>query len=97
MPGLESTRVGGDLATPVEALISRPPLFVEPGATVAETARAMRDAGTSSVLIAGEPLGIVTDRDLRSRVLAADLDPGTPVRAVMSHPVRSLPADTTVF
>lgn len=97
MPGLDSTRVGGDLATPVEALISRAPLFVMPDATVAETARAMRDAGTSSVLIAGEPLGIVTDRDLRSRVLAADLDPDTPVRAVMSCPLRSLPADTTVF
>ncbi|MEP7158433.1 MAG: DUF294 nucleotidyltransferase-like domain-containing protein [Chloroflexota bacterium] len=97
MPGLESTSVGGDLATPVEALISRPPLFVKPDATVAETARAMRDAGVSSVLIVGEPLGIVTDRDLRSRVLAADLDPDTPVRAVMSIPLRSLPADTTVF
>jgi CBS domain-containing protein len=97
VPGLDSTRVGGDLATPVEALISRAPLFVMPDATVAETARAMRDAGTSSVLIAGEPLGIVTDRDLRSRVLAADLDPDTPVRAVMSRPLRSLPADTTVF
>ena len=97
MPDLESTRVGGDLATPVGALISRPPLFVTPDATVAETARAMRDAGTSSVLITGEPLGIVTDRDLRTRVLAAGLDPDTPVCAVMSRPLRSLPADTTVF
>jgi CBS domain-containing protein len=97
VPGLESTRVGGDLATPVEALISRPPLFVEPDATVAQTARAMHEAGISSALIAGEPLGIVTDSDLRSRVLAADLDADTPVRAVMSRPLRSLPAGTTVF
>lgn len=95
--GLDTTHVGGDLATPVEALISRPLLFVEPDATVAETARTMRDAGTSWVLVADEPPGIVTDRDLRSRVLAADLDPHTPVRAVMSRPLRSLPADTTVL
>jgi CBS domain-containing protein len=97
VPGLESTHIGGDLATPAEALIRRAPLFVTPDATVAETARAMRAAGMSSVLIAGEPLGIVTDRDLCIRVLAADLDPDTPVREVMSRPLRSLPADTTVF
>ena len=96
-PGLDATRVGGDLATPIEALVSRPLLFLDPKATVADAASAMRGAGTNSVLIAGDPPGIVTDRDLRNRVLAAKLDPGTPVSAVMSRPLRSLPADTTVL
>ena len=47
-------------------------------ASVAEAARAMRDAGASAALITDEPPGIVTHRDLGERVVAAGLEPGTP-------------------
>jgi CBS domain-containing protein len=90
-------RVGEELATPVGALIARPPLTVAAEATVAEAARAMRAAGVSSALVEGDPTGILTDRDLRSRVLAEGLSAQTPVRAVMSAPLRALPADASVY
>jgi CBS domain-containing protein len=45
----------------------------------------------------GRPVGIVTDGDLRDRVLAERLDPSTPVSAVMTTPVRSLPAEAPAY
>jgi CBS domain-containing protein len=95
--GPEAGGLGQEFATPVGALIVRPPLFIPPEATVAKAARIMREAKTSSALVADDPPGIVTDGDLRNRVLAEELTPDTPVRAVMSRPLRSLPADTPLY
>jgi CBS domain-containing protein len=94
---LELSPLAGDMATPVEALITRPPVFVSAEASVAEAAQAMRQAGISSVMVAGDPPGIITDRDLRSRVLAEGLGPETLVRQVMSRPLKTLPVDTPVY
>jgi CBS domain-containing protein len=93
----EAGGLGQEFSTPVGALVTRPPLFISPQATVAEAARIMREAKTSSALVADDPPGIVTDGDLRNRVLAEELTPGTPVRAVMSRPLRSLPVDTPLY
>lgn len=86
-----------NLAVPVKYLAQAPPLFVPPETTVQEAARAMMDAGASSTLVATEPPGIVTDRDLRGRVLAAGLSPSTMVTAVMSRPLVSMDSDAPVF
>jgi CBS domain-containing protein len=88
---------GEELTIPIGALVARPPLFVGGGASVVEAARAMREAGVSAALVDDVPPGIVTDRDLRNRVLAEGLRPETPVRAVMSSPLFSLPAETPLF
>jgi CBS domain-containing protein len=82
---------------PVRYLVKRPPVFVDPGATVAQAARTMRDALIGSVLVADDPPGIVTDRDLRGRVLAAGLSPETPVRQIMNRPLKTLDSDAPVF
>jgi CBS domain-containing protein len=95
--GLEAPRVGDELTTPIGSLVSRPPVAVSPEASVAEAARAMRDAEASAALVTGEPPGIVTHRDLGERVLAADLDPSTPIRAVMSSPLEPFPDGMPVF
>jgi CBS domain-containing protein len=95
--GLEATRIGEELTTPIGSLVSKPPVAVAPEATVAETARAMRDAGASAALITDEPPGIVTHRDLGERVLAAGLALDTPVRAVMSRPLEPFPHGMPVF
>jgi CBS domain-containing protein len=84
------------LTAPVGSLITRPPLFVEPDTTVAGAAREMRLAGAGAALVTDEPRGIVTDRDLRNRVVAEELATSAPVRSVMSHPVRTLPADASI-
>ncbi|WP_038056190.1 DUF294 nucleotidyltransferase-like domain-containing protein [Thermus amyloliquefaciens] len=85
------------LFAPVRNLVHRPPAFIPPSATVEEAARRMRQEGISSLLVEGEPLGILTDRDLRNRLLAEGRPPSTPVGAVMTTPLFSLPADTPIY
>ncbi|MFL5411243.1 MAG: DUF294 nucleotidyltransferase-like domain-containing protein [Myxococcales bacterium] len=82
-----------NFAAPVGSFVRRPPVRVPAHATVGEAARAMRDAHVTSVLVDSSPAGIVTDRDLRNRVLAEDLGPATPIVRVQSAPLRSLRAD----
>lgn len=94
---LEGTLLGLDLSLPVGELVSRPPVFVPRDATVGEAARLMRAQQVSSVLVEGEPLGILTDRDLRNRVLAEGRGPETPVLQVMSAPAKTQPASTPLF
>ncbi|MEO1087552.1 MAG: DUF294 nucleotidyltransferase-like domain-containing protein, partial [Acidobacteriota bacterium] len=88
----------GDFVAPVEELCAGPPVTVELGARSADAARRMRAARVSSVLVigpGGELAGIVTDRDLRARVLAEDRGPETPVREIMSSPVATVDAGVT--
>ncbi len=85
------------LAMPTKYLIGREPLFVAPDATVQQAAQLMSDADVSSVLVAADPPGILTDRDLRRRVLAAGRGPSTPVSDVMSRPLVTLDSDAPVY
>jgi CBS domain-containing protein len=95
--GLEASRIGEELTTPIGSLVLAPAVVVSPEATAADAARAMRDADATAALVTDEPPGIVTHRDLAERILAAGLDLGTPVRAVMSRPLELFPAGMPVF
>jgi CBS domain-containing protein len=53
----------------------------------------MRDQRVSSLVVRSEPPGLVTASDLRDRVLAAGRGGDTPVAAVMSTPLRTMPAE----
>ena len=86
-----------DLGLPVERLLHGPPVRIGPGATVGEAARLMSDREVGSVLVDSDPPGIVTDRDLRRRVLARGRGPETPVREVLSSPLRTVPAGTPLY
>ena len=97
MPPPDFLQPENNLGLPVKYLMKRKPVFVEPVATVAQAARTMHEALIGSVLVADEPPGIVTDRDLRGRVLAAGLGPETPVRQVMTRPLKTLDSDAPVF
>jgi CBS domain-containing protein len=85
-----------DLSREVRHLLRRPAVWVGPEATVGEAARIMREERISSVLVRGEPPGIVTDRDFRNRVLAEGLGPDTPVTRILSRPLRSVDAATPI-
>ena len=87
-------RFQADLSQEIGRLVRRLPVWVDEGATVGEAARLMRAEGISSVLVRGDPPGIVTDRDFTNRVLAHGLGPETPVARVQSRPLRTLPAET---
>jgi CBS domain-containing protein len=87
--------------TRLRDLAHREIVAAAPDATVRQAAVLMRHRGVSSLLVGTVPFdvatGIVTDRDLRNRVLAAGLPPSTPLRAVMSAPAITMPADSLVF
>lgn len=85
------------LSLPVRELVTREAVLVPRDASIGQAAGVMRQHQISSVLVEGEPLGILTDRDLRNRVLAEGKGPQTPVSEVMSAPLKSLPASTPLF
>ena len=87
------------LGTPVKDLVTLAPITTGPGATIEEAAAAMSQGGVSSILVVDEDglAGIVTDRDLRNRVLAVGLDPRRPVRDMMSSPVHTLREGAVAF
>jgi CBS domain-containing protein len=80
-----------DLSLPVGRLVRRPPLWIGADATIGDAARLMSAERVSSLLVRGDPPGIVTDHDFRDRVLAAGRGPETPVAAVLSRPLRTAP------
>jgi CBS domain-containing protein len=86
-----------NLNLPVKHLIKRAPVFIDADASVAAAASTMQQAGIGSVLIAGDLPGIITDRDLRGRVLAAGLGPDARVSQVMSRPVKTIDANAPIF
>jgi CBS domain-containing protein len=85
-------------------LVRRSLVAIGPDASVREAAQLMREHNVSSLLIDLPPYGlldqgsgIITDRDLRNRVIAAGLPDSTPLRDVMTAPAVTLPADSLVF
>jgi CBS domain-containing protein len=77
-------------------LVGRPLVTCDPDQTVTEAARRMRDQQVSSLVVQARPPGLVTASDLRDRVLAAGRSGDTPVEAVMSAPLRTMPASATL-
>jgi CBS domain-containing protein len=78
----------------VGTLIRRPPLLCPGSEPIREAAKRMTAEGASAVLIPhGDTFGIVTDRDLRSRVIAAGRSPDEPVSAIMTEPAYTVSAD----
>ena len=79
---------------PVATLIRTPPLLCPASEPIRDAAKRMTAEGASAVLVrVGRGLGIVTDRDFRSRVVAAGVSPDAPVSAVMTEPAYTVTAD----
>jgi CBS domain-containing protein len=74
------------MTTPLRNLIAREPVTLPPTATIRETAERMSAERISSMLIVeqGFLFGVVTDRDLRLRVIAQGLDYDRPVMEIMT-------------
>jgi CBS domain-containing protein len=73
-----------------EVKISESVLCCSPDCTIQEAAKKMAHAQVSSIVVIDQnecPLGVLTDKDLRSRVLAMGVSPDLPVSGVMSSPV----------
>lgn len=78
-----SVRGGGES---IADLPLRQAITTSPECAVADCARRMAENQVSCLPVVDESglVGIVTDRDLRNRVLARRLDPDTPARAIMT-------------
>ena len=93
---------GGDsrlLRVPASALMRRAPVTIGPDASIRTAAQRMSGERASSLLVmSGESLvGILTDRDLRERVIANGLDVDRPLGSVMTSDPQTLPATASVF
>ncbi|MFN3985867.1 MAG: DUF294 nucleotidyltransferase-like domain-containing protein [Rhodocyclaceae bacterium] len=94
------------LTATVEALVGRPPVMLDASASVREAARRMTDEGVSSLLLttsdrdgpdAPRIVGIITDRDLRTRLVAEGLDHATPVARIMTPDIVTVQHNQLVF
>lgn len=84
-------------AAPVADLVHGEVLVVAPDASVRDVVVEMTERGVSYALIRlpNGDLGIFTDRDLRTRVVAAGVPVGVAISDVMSAPARSVTVDMT--
>jgi len=89
--GLMTLRVG--------TLINRALVTATPETSIREAAQVMAEHNISSLLImVGERLaGLITDRDLRKRCLAAGLPSDRPVREIMTERLETVNVDTLGF
>lgn len=89
----------------IDTLVGRAPVMLAAGASAHEAARQMTAEGVSSLLITADGteaeaprvVGIITDRDLRTRLLAEGLAYDTPVTEIMSTGLVSVEHSQLVF
>jgi CBS domain-containing protein len=81
-------------------VVRRRPETIGGDATIQQAARRMSERKVGCLLITdrhGKIRGIITDRDLRTKVVAQGLDNQAPVLNIMTAPLSSVPAHTVCF
>ena len=82
------------LRQPVRDVIRGTPVICSPDTSIREAAAQMATAGASAMIVdLGDSVGIVTDGDLRSRVVAEGLNSDAPVSSIMSAPAYTVSDD----
>ena len=91
-PSRESMR--DQLRQPVRDVIRTAPIICSPSASIRDAANQMSTVGASALIVdLGSTVGIVTDGDLRSRVVASGLSGDSPLSAVMTAPAFTVSDD----
>lgn len=87
------------LNTPIRTLIKREPITLPPDTSIQDTVVVMRDRRVSSVLLVEQGLlfGLVTDRDLRNRVVALNLDITRPISDIATLAPMTVSANSPAF
>jgi CBS domain-containing protein len=79
---------------PVAALMRKALIVCPPQTSIRDAAQQMTDSGATSVVVDLDgSLGILTDRDLRTRVVAGGLSHDAPVSEAMTAPAYTVAAD----
>lgn len=106
---LSDNKNANDLTTSkVKTLLTREAFSLDRHQTIQTAAKLMADENISALLITDDSInideendnqviGIITDRDLCTRVLAEGLDPSTEVSEVMSHELISLDHNAYIY
>ncbi|MDO5533945.1 MAG: putative nucleotidyltransferase substrate binding domain-containing protein [Propionibacteriaceae bacterium] len=100
---IESVRVGDSgsaiLRTRVREILRKEPITMGPEVSIREAAQLMTQRRISALLITqGDALvGIVTDRDMRAKVIAADHDTAAPLSSIMTPDPFTIHPDTLAF
>ncbi|WP_405631010.1 DUF294 nucleotidyltransferase-like domain-containing protein [Pseudoalteromonas sp. Ld20] len=83
----------------ISELMSRKAVTLAPDASIRQTAKKMKKHGVSSIMITEfeRLVGVVTDRDLRNRVLADEVDPKDAVSSIMSAKPKFIFENNRVF
>ena len=87
------------LTTPLKALIQRQPITLAPRSSIRSAAELMRAQGVSSLMLVehSQLIGLVTDRDLRNRVVAQGFDIERPVADIATLSPITASADSPAF
>ncbi|MAY38292.1 MULTISPECIES: putative nucleotidyltransferase substrate binding domain-containing protein [Spongiibacter] len=87
------------LMQPVTATMSADPLQLSADTSIKAAAKAMTERRVSSAFITegGQLRGIITDRDLRSRVIATERSPEQPVATIMTAQPHRVSPDNSLF
>jgi CBS domain-containing protein len=87
------------LSTPIRTLIKREPITLAPTVTIRAAAEMMKALRVSSVLLVeqGQLFGLITDRDLRNRVVAQGLDSARPVADIATLAPLTVSANSPAF
>jgi CBS domain-containing protein len=83
----------------VSEIMTKDPVFCDPNTPLEQVARAMigRDCGCIPVVEGQHVVGVVTDRDIAIRAVAAGRDCAkTPARDCMSHPVATISTEASI-
>ena len=83
----------------ISELMSRKAVTLSPDASIRQAAKKMKEHGVSSIMVTEYErlVGVVTDRDLRNRVLADEVDPQQAVRSIMSAKPKFIFENNRVF
>ena len=87
------------LSMPVRSLLRHEPVTASPATSIREVAQTMSRHRISSMLLVedGRLYGLVTDRDLRNRVVAQGLDWGRPVAEIATRETITVHANSPAF
>lgn len=87
-------------STQIGDIIKGAPKTIAATDTVQMAASRMAELGIGSLLVHNQErkiIGIITDRDLRTRVVAAGLDYQSPVSRIMATPLKTIPSHHVCF
>ncbi|MBN2207483.1 MAG: cache domain-containing protein [Candidatus Aminicenantes bacterium] len=81
------------------APLANPPVFCEIRDPVSKGAALMTARGASAVVVTadGEPVGLVTDTDIRARLVAGGLPADRPLLSIMSAPLVSIESSALIY